>query len=164
MTINTIVTDPSLQSVLDISTQSRLQCLSLFDFTDANPLSPSASHPAHLETTLYKQQKILYARLAQLRGANRNALLAVRNAKQVTAEARQEVDRLHLQLQNLYYEQRHLRGEISSCESYEYVEKQRDIAMTLRQIAATNTSSSLSFPSKTSFDAFQNTVMIMMMN
>jgi hypothetical protein len=28
---------------------------------------------------------------------------------------------LHLQLQNLYYEERHLRGEIAACESYEYV-------------------------------------------
>jgi len=34
---------------------------------------------------------------------------------------RQEVDKLHLQLQNLYYEQRHLQGEIAACESYEYV-------------------------------------------
>ena len=124
MTITTIITDSSLQSVLEISTQSRQQCLSLFEFTGANPVSPSASHSANLEATLSKQQKILYARLAQLRGANRNALLAVRNAKQVTAEARQEVDRLHLQLQNLYYEQRHLHGEISSCESYEYVKGQ----------------------------------------
>ena len=119
MTISSIITDLSLQAVLEISSQSRLQCLNLFDFTSANPLSPLEPHATNLESTLSKQQKVLYARLAQLRGANRNALLAVRNAKQTTAEARQEVDRLHLQLQNLYYEQRHLRGEISSCESYE---------------------------------------------
>ena len=31
----------------------------------------------------------------------------------------QEIDALHLQLQNLYYEQRHLRGEIAGCEDYE---------------------------------------------
>ena len=73
----------------------------------------------HLE--LSKQQKLLYTYLAQLRGHNRNAIFAVRNTKQSTAEARQEIDRLHLQLQNLYYEQRHLRGEISACESYESV-------------------------------------------
>ncbi|KAF1815970.1 hypothetical protein P152DRAFT_455691 [Eremomyces bilateralis CBS 781.70] len=27
---------------------------------------------------------------------------------------------LHLQLQNLYYEQRHLRGEIAACEAYDH--------------------------------------------
>ncbi|KUI56522.1 hypothetical protein VP1G_03865 [Cytospora mali] len=38
----------------------------------------------------------------------------------ITAEARQEVDVLHLQLQNLYYEQRHLQGEIAACESFDH--------------------------------------------
>lgn len=37
-----------------------------------------------------------------------------------TGEARQEVDRLLLQLQNLYYEQRHLLGEIAGCEDYDH--------------------------------------------
>merc|ERR1711977_653594 len=38
----------------------------------------------------------------------------------LTAEARQEVGKLHLQLQNLYYEQRHLQGEIAACESFDH--------------------------------------------
>jgi hypothetical protein len=50
---------------------------------------------------------------------NRKAILGVRSTKQETGEARQEIDALHLQLQNLYYEQRHLRGEIAGCEDYE---------------------------------------------
>jgi len=49
----------------------------------------------------------------------RRAIFSVRQAKVDTAEARSEIDTLHLQLQNLHYEQRHLRGEISACESYE---------------------------------------------
>ena len=51
-------------------------------------------------------------------------MLGVRSTKQETAEARQEIDSLHLQLQNLYYEQRHLRGEIAACEEYEHRYKQ----------------------------------------
>jgi THO complex subunit 5 len=44
--------------------------------------------------------------------------MSSREAKEATAEARREVDRLHLQLQNLYYEQRHLRGEIKACRDF----------------------------------------------
>ena len=91
----------------------------LIDFATSNAIrtSQTLSHEAQIE--LSKQQKLLYAYLAQLRGLNRNAILRVRGTKQNTAEARQEIDRLHLQLQNLYYEERHLRGEITACESYE---------------------------------------------
>ena len=44
-----------------------------------------------------------------------------RDTKQNTAEAKSEIDSLHLQLQNLFYEQRHLRGEIGACEDYRSV-------------------------------------------
>jgi THO complex subunit 5 len=44
--------------------------------------------------------------------------MSAREAKEVTSEVRREVDRLHLQLQNLYYEQRHLRGEITACREF----------------------------------------------
>lgn len=118
---NQIVTDPFLQSVLDASTQTRQQCTTLLDLTEANAISSSSSPTQESQLELSKHQKTLYSSLAQLRGLNRNALLKVRNTKQTTAEARQEIDRLHLQLQNLYYEERHLRGEIAACESYEYV-------------------------------------------
>ncbi|KAF3768903.1 hypothetical protein M406DRAFT_355072 [Cryphonectria parasitica EP155] len=46
--------------------------------------------------------------------------MGARDTKTQTAEARQEVDVLHLQLQNLYYEQAHLQGEIAACESYDH--------------------------------------------
>lgn len=119
MTVEEIVTDPFLQSVLAISNQTRQQCITLLDLAETNALAASATLPQDTQLSLSKQQKLLYSYLAQLRGSNRNAILAVREAKQLTAEARQEIDRLHLQLQNLYYEQRHLRGEIIACESYE---------------------------------------------
>lgn len=66
-----------------------------------------------------RQQKVLLAHLARLRGLHRAACLAARETKAQTAEAKRELDRLHLQLQNLYYEQRHLQGEIAACEGYE---------------------------------------------
>ncbi|KAL9104094.1 MAG: hypothetical protein Q9187_008939 [Circinaria calcarea] len=120
MTVEEIVTDPFLQSVLEISNQTRQQCINLLDLAETKAISASATLPQDTQLSLSKQQKLLYSYLAQLRGSNRNAILAVREAKQLTAEARQEIDRLHLQLQNLYYEQRHLRGEIIACESYDH--------------------------------------------
>ena len=115
-----IVTDPYLQSVLDISTHTRQQCITLVDLAEANAIRGSEKPPLESQLELSKHQKLLYSYLGQLRGSNRNAINKVRNTKQTTAEARQEIDRLHLQLQNLYYEERHLRGEIAACESYEY--------------------------------------------
>ncbi|KAI1374129.1 hypothetical protein F4677DRAFT_180294 [Hypoxylon crocopeplum] len=119
MAVDEIVTDPNLSTVLDASRDTRLQALSLVDqIVAAGPIE-SASVEAQLETS--KQQKLLITNLAQLRGLHRAAYFGARGTKSQTFEARQEVDRLHLQLQNLYYEQRHLQGEIVACESYESV-------------------------------------------
>lgn len=119
MTVEDIVVDTFLQSVLDVATKMREQCISLLDQADSTTVGAPDTPPPDLGLELSKQQKLLYSHLTQLRGSNRNAVLAVRHTKQATAEARSEIDRLHLQLQNLYYEQRHLRGEINACESYE---------------------------------------------
>lgn len=120
--VNLIVSDAFLQSVLSTSTETRQQCMNLIDYSSANLVSTDAHKPSpsDIQRDLTKQQKFLYGRLGELRGLNRNAILQVRETKQFTAEARQEIDRLHLHLQNLYYEERHLRGEIAACESYEY--------------------------------------------
>jgi THO complex subunit 5 len=122
MTVRDIVTDPSLLPVLQISANAHNECQKLLELLDPTAATSSTNPPSQ-ETILAisKQQKILYSLLAQLRGLNRDAVLRVRETKQVTAEARQEIDRLHLQLQNLYYEQKHLMGEIAACESYEFV-------------------------------------------
>jgi THO complex subunit 5 len=122
MTTSTpLVTDPSLQSVLQAAALARTQSLAILDLLDAHhassPSTTSDSTDRQLELSL--QQKKLNTHLAHLRGLNRKAVLGVRSTKQETGEARQEIDALHLQLQNLYYEQRHLRGEIAGCEDYE---------------------------------------------
>lgn len=118
MTVDSIVTDPSLVAVLQISDQARNQAHALLQLTDS-AIQDGASPDQQAE--IAKHQKHLLTNISQLRGLHRCACLAARETKAQTAERRQEVDRLHLQLQNLYYEQRHLQGEISACESYEYV-------------------------------------------
>ena len=117
MTVTEIVTDPLLQNVLDVGTQTRQHCMHLVDLLNASDSTELQAEGA--QPDFRKLQNILRAHLAQLRGLNREAVREVRSTKQLTAEARQEIDRLHLQLQNLYYEERHLRGEIAACETYE---------------------------------------------
>ncbi|KAL4900005.1 hypothetical protein BDW74DRAFT_171090 [Aspergillus multicolor] len=112
--IRNIVSDPSLLPVLNTAAETRDLCHKLLSLLD-----PSIA-PDQLSELPQTVQKHLFALLAQLRGQNRDAIFRVRDTKQRTAEARQEIDRLHLQLQNLYYEQRHLTGEIAACQSYDH--------------------------------------------
>ncbi|KAG8533154.1 uncharacterized protein KY384_001937 [Bacidia gigantensis] len=115
-----IVTDTYLHTVLETCTHAREQCMTLVEAIEATSVAESQQLPLEAQLELSKQQKTLYSYLGQLRGQNRNSILKVRNTKQQTAEARQEIDTLHLRLQNLYYEERHLRGEIAACESYDH--------------------------------------------
>lgn len=123
MTIDAIITDPALRSFLQTSQHAHEQALSLADRLAASSASPNAPSPPPLTTEqqveLSKEQKLLNTNLSYLRGLHRAAYMGARDTKTQTAEARQEVDVLHLQLQNLYYEQAHLQGEIAACESYE---------------------------------------------
>lgn len=91
----------------------------LIDKVQANAIAEGQEILLESQADVSREQKALHSHLGQLRGLNRNAILQVRNTKQETSEARQEIDRLHLQLQNLYYEERHLKGEIATCENYE---------------------------------------------
>ncbi|WEW59702.1 hypothetical protein PRK78_005182 [Emydomyces testavorans] len=118
MTVNEIVTDPSLLPVLNASFETLSQCQNLLALLD--PTSLTSPLPQETLLSISKQQKLVFSLLSQLRGLNREAIFNVRATKQATAEARHEIDRLHLHLQNLYYEQRHLSGEITACESYNH--------------------------------------------
>lgn len=118
MALSGIVTDLKLDAVLQTSAQSRDQASSLVALLQTVDETPGALTPKH-EADLSKQQKLLLTNISHLRGLHRAAHLSARETKSQTSEARQELDRLHLQLQNLYYEQRHLQGEISACETYE---------------------------------------------
>lgn len=119
MTADDIVTDPFLRSVLVKANEARKQCMALLELLDKHPRTPGSPPPKEIEIELSKQQQLLNSYLIQVRNLNRRAIFSTRQTKQATAEARHEIDTLHLQLQNLYYEQRHLRGEIGACEGYE---------------------------------------------
>lgn len=122
MAMDSHITYPALVAVLETSKAAREQAMVLVDLVaQASASARDGPLPADALTEMSKQQKQLNTNLAHLRGLHRSAHFTARETKGQTAEARHEVDVLHLQLQNLYYEQRHLEGEISACESFEYV-------------------------------------------
>jgi THO complex subunit 5 len=129
MAVEQVVKDVDLKSVLESIDNVRQQALSLLTLQEAGALKkPPTSNfktgsdtPTQHDIELARQQSQLYAHMAQLRNLQRKAVMSVRQTKQGTADARHEIDTLHLKLQNLYYEQRHLKGEIGGCEGYEYV-------------------------------------------
>lgn len=118
MAVAELIIDPALRPLLSSSQKALVHILEMMCWVDQNQ---SEEPSLEVQFTLSRYQKKMIAHLAQLRGHNRRAIFGVRATKQETAEARQEVDRLLLQLQNLDYEQRHLMGEIGACEGYEYV-------------------------------------------
>jgi len=121
MAAETLITDPALVALLETSKAAHEQAQALISrIIEEN--TAAGSGPLSLEalTEISKQQKLLTANIAQLRGQVRAAHFRARDIKSKTAEGGQEVDLLHLQLQNLYYEQRHLEGEIAACESFEH--------------------------------------------
>lgn len=121
MSAGDIVTDLQLSKVLQLAENVRQQSLAILDLLDS--FHGEELHDATEEEQLAvtREQKTLNAHLALLRSVNRKVIFHVRAAKQETAEARQEIDGLHLELQNLYYEQSHLRSEILGCHEYESV-------------------------------------------
>jgi THO complex subunit 5 len=124
MTLEQIVTEPALLSVLALSAKARehaLQVVQLLLQTVSTNGEADNGTTTVQQIEVAKQLKVVEANVARLRGLHRREQHTAREIKAQTAAARQEVDRLHLQLQNLYYEQRHLQGEIEACESYEYV-------------------------------------------
>ncbi|KAL0257864.1 hypothetical protein SLS55_007031 [Diplodia seriata] len=130
MTAADIITDPDLRAVLDAASLAQQQCDALLAVLAEHPLPPpaspsrpsseSAQMPPEVAEQISTAQKALHAHLAAVRNQNRKALLSVRSTKHATADARHEVDTLHLALQNLYYEQRHLESEIKACQGYDH--------------------------------------------
>lgn len=118
-----LVTDPQLRSVVETADQAMQYCLELLDLIEKNP--PKSNDPNVLVDTSVEKQcrdlqnKVAYT-LAVVRKGHRDAALEVRETKQATADARHEIDALHLHLQNLLYEERHLISEIHAAESYEH--------------------------------------------
>jgi THO complex subunit 5 len=117
MAVEQVVTEPSLTAVLQISDQAREQADALVHLVNQ---ASGGRVSAEAQAEIAKQQKQLLTSVSHLRGLFRAACFSARETRTSTAESRQAVDRLHLQMQNLYYEQRHLQGEILACESYDH--------------------------------------------
>jgi THO complex subunit 5 len=108
------LTDPSILRVQDTVNQIKLI---------ANRFLELKAHPdlsEQDEQQLAVDQKKLLSLKIMLRGFNREMYLENRAVKTSTSEAKAEVDNLYLNLQNLKYEQQHLRTEIQDCRSYVY--------------------------------------------
>jgi Fms-interacting protein/Thoc5 len=120
MKVEDLVQEPYLRSALDATVQARDQSLDLCQSVRERCHDGDQEPISDLQKELTTLRRDLGAKGSHLRGLTRNAIFLVRQSKQETAEARSEIDALHLHLQNLYYEQRHLQGQISDCESYEY--------------------------------------------
>ncbi|GAM84687.1 hypothetical protein ANO11243_026860 [Dothideomycetidae sp. 11243] len=111
------ITDPLLHDVLSIAQRTRAHCIDMLQFLSEHTQTTTEPNKDDAQT-LARQQKTLSALLSLLRGQHRAAVYSVRDTKSLTASAKSEIDSLHLQLQNLFYEQRHLRGEIQAREDY----------------------------------------------
>ena len=118
MTVEALVTDSSLQPLLQTTKAALTQTQAILDWLESNATTSTPSPDLQLQ--LSQQQKLLHVYLTKLRALHRRSALSVRATKHQTADARHEVDRLLLQLQNLYYEQKHLMGEIGACEGYDH--------------------------------------------
>lgn len=103
---------------LDLSHQIRQQALQLLASSDEDFAG---------DATKSQARKVVLSRLVQLRAANRTLWQASKAAKATTADAKTGVDKLNLDLQGLYYEQRHLRNEIRSCQETPTVYDQIDL-------------------------------------
>ncbi|KAF2671249.1 hypothetical protein BT63DRAFT_211243 [Microthyrium microscopicum] len=122
-----IVTDADLATVLETIDILREQALNLLELQESTLRdlrngadATGSTTPSEDEMRYIKDQQALFGRAGQVRTLYRNAVMSTRSTKQTTSDARAEVDRLHLQLQNLIYEQRHLTGEIAACEGYKH--------------------------------------------
>lgn len=115
-----IITSPDLQSVLQAADAARTTAESILALlsSHADTRASDLPQPPAAAQTLSTAQKELHAHLAHVRHLNRKALHSTRCEKAATAAARSTIDTLHLQLQNLVYEQRHLRSEIAACDAY----------------------------------------------
>ena len=121
---SSIVTDSELASFLETNSKLQEEALALAELLSAHSESPSKekSAPPYIDHEAPQDVQAAYQRLnsivAIVRGQNRRVAHITRQSKAATAASRAELDRLHLSLQNLYYEQKHLLGEIATCEKF----------------------------------------------
>jgi len=134
------VTDTRLIPVLDVSDQARIAALHFLDISSQAAVSvqspadtpPDISHAL----AITRAQKPVFAYLTQLRARNRDVAHLIREDKATTTASRAEVDTLHLSLQNLQYENRHLAGEIAATENHPHTYQELDLISEEEFVAA----------------------------
>src|SRR5438046_10252541 len=109
-----ILTDPSILHVRDTINQIKLVANRYLDLRSRPDFSEDESRQLSIDQKKLTNLKIM------LRGFNREMYLENRSVKASTSEAKAQVDNLYLNLQNLKYEQQHLRSEIQDCRNYAY--------------------------------------------
>jgi THO complex subunit 5 len=110
------LTDPSILRVRDTVHQIKV----LTDRIVHLQSQSQSSEDEEIQVQLATDQKKLANLKIMLRGFNREMYLENRSVKTATSEAKAQVDNLYLTLQNLKYEQQHLRSEIQDCRNYVY--------------------------------------------
>lgn len=123
MTTGKIETDPmniAVRAVRETADRTREHVFEMLKMKEDAENDPNVDVAA-VNLELARKTKVLHAHLAKLRGLHRNLILNMRKEKQKTADARQEVDKLHLELQNLKYEENHLKKSITVYENFELV-------------------------------------------
>ncbi|KAJ1559892.1 THO complex subunit 5 [Cladochytrium tenue] len=89
--------------------------------------APSASAATAAATAVESLVDEVALELAELQRANRGAYARTRWAKAGTTEAKHDMDKLFLQLQNLSYERLHLRREVAKCRESESIYQNVDL-------------------------------------
>ena len=106
--------DPSILRVHDTVNQIKLIANRLVELKARPDLTEQDQQQLSID-----ERKLLSLKI-MLRGFNREMYLQNRAVKTSTSEAKADVDNLYLNLQNLKYEQQHLRSEIQDCRNYVY--------------------------------------------
>jgi THO complex subunit 5 len=106
--------DPSIIRVRDAIARIRVVANRLIELRSHSDLSDDELRQLSTDQKKLTNLKIM------LRGLNREMYLQNRAVKSSTSEAKAQVDNLYLNLQNLKYEQQHLRTEIQDCRNYAY--------------------------------------------
>ncbi len=112
--IAALVRDPSLQEALEASRLAKTECRRFIDTKGSRDDETMEVDSGDTSSILNN----IAAYLVKLRHMNRDAMLTCKSKRAGIAERKALVDERLLQLQNLHYQQQHLRGEIKQCEDY----------------------------------------------
>lgn len=112
--------------------QLKSDCLSLLDHieaanrdsSDINQDSTAVESDNRDEAELRKK---VYIKTVQLRELNWEAQKTTNRAKDKTSQEKNEVDQIQLDIQNIYYQHKHLKSEIERCKDFQSKHESLDL-------------------------------------